>query len=264
MFKQTTNAKNKRNPLKDRPLRYPAQSLDEEIKRLQMEVLTYAVYFAVSLGLAFVEWSRWYGNLQPQPIPTTIAAAVFVSYSYFKIRQLKKRIRNTKLGRDGEREVGQSLEELRQKGYAIFHDIVGGDFNIDHVVVSRRGIFAVETKTKSKPKNGRVTFDGKSITLTGEKPDDKPIQQAIAVADWLRDSIQASTGKRFPVTPVVVFPGWYVEETSADEKIWVLNPYGLAIKIPQKSQTLTQEDVHLIAFHLSRLIKMSYPKEEVY
>jgi hypothetical protein len=44
-------------------------------------------------------------------------------------------------------------------------------------VVSPHGIFAVETKTYSKPANinATVTFDGEKVTLSGYQPDPKPI-----------------------------------------------------------------------------------------
>jgi hypothetical protein len=45
------------------------------------------------------------------------------------------------MAKDGEKAVGEFLERFREKGYRIFHDIVGGDFNIDHVLIGPSGIY---------------------------------------------------------------------------------------------------------------------------
>ena len=51
----------------------------------------------------------------------------------------------------------------------VFHDIPADNFNIDHVVIAREGVFAVETKGFTKPKQGAgradatVFFDGSSL-----------------------------------------------------------------------------------------------------
>jgi hypothetical protein len=254
------NPDKKRSPLKDKPLRMPGQSLDNEIDRIQRNIFVYIGLASILITLAFYEWWHWYRNLPPQPIAAIVVATAIVIYSYLKVRHLRKQLSNLRLGRDGERMVGQALDELRQHGYAIFHDVVGTGFNVDHVVVSPHGVFAVETKTYSKPAsvNATVVFDGEKVTLAGYQPDPKPIQQAIANADWLRrEVLLASTGKLFPVKPVVVFPGWWVAETSKNEHIWVLNPKMLSTRISQEPQSLTQADVHLVVFHLSRFVRMS-------
>jgi len=88
----------------------------------------------------------------------------------------------------------------------------GDGFNLDHVVISTHGICAVETKTRTKPSpRARVVVDGDSLTVAGYTPDRNPIAQAASAASWLERRLQESTGKRFFVRGVVVFPQWYVE-----------------------------------------------------
>jgi hypothetical protein len=250
----------KRSPLKEKPLRTPGQSLDSEIKRVKQNITIYVVLASFLGVLAFMEWWHWAWKLPPQPLVVTFIAAVVITYSYIKIRQFRKQVSSLILGRDGEKIVGQALEELRTKGYAIFHDVIGKDFNVDHVIVTPNGIFAIETKTRSKPVgiDAKVIFDGEKIAFSGEHPDDKPIKQAIANADWLRrDVLLASTGKDFPVIPVVVFPGWWVEMTNKEKRVWVLNPKALPGWISSQPRLLSQEDLNLAAFHLSRFQQVS-------
>lgn len=100
-----------------------------------------------------------------------------------------------KARRDCERAVGQFLEGLREGGARIFHDVPAEGFNLDHVVISKHGIYVVETKTISKPSaDDRVIYDGEQVTVAGFKPDRDPVMQAAAEATWLRRLPQQSTG----------------------------------------------------------------------
>ncbi len=99
-------------------------------------------------------------------------------------------------------------------------------FNLDHVVLSSHGVFALETKTHCKPARGSasVTFDGETLLVNGFKPERDPITQAQGNARWLSEMLRASTGKEFPIRPVVLFPSWFVEPFSKGSQTWVLNP----------------------------------------
>jgi hypothetical protein len=55
-----------------------------------------------------------------------------------------------------ERKVGDNLDRLMRVGAHVFHDIQTACGNIDHVIVSDRGMFAIETKYMSKPENLRL------------------------------------------------------------------------------------------------------------
>ena len=64
------------------------------------------------------------------------------------------------MARDGERDVAEYLNDLRKLDCYVLHDLPGKDFNIDHIIVSKQGVFAVETKTfsKSTEKNEIIVF----------------------------------------------------------------------------------------------------------
>lgn len=132
---------------------------------------------------------------------------------------------------------------------------MAGDFNVDHVIIAPNGIFAVETKTWRKPAKGEVVFDGEKVTLTGQQPNPEPIQQVRANSKWLHDELRAGTGRVYRVTPVVVFPGWYVTNTKETTDVWVLNPKQLPWKIAQESRVLGQKDMQSIVYFLSRYIR---------
>ncbi|HML96511.1 MAG TPA: nuclease-related domain-containing protein [Thermodesulfobacteriota bacterium] len=160
---------------------------------------------------------------------------------------------------DGEKAVGQYLESLREKGCAVFHDIDCGGFNLDHVIISERGVFVVETKTLSKPARGNPTikYDGSGITAGSVRLRPNPVEQVRAGADWLRQFLSESIGRNFKVRSAVVFPGWFVESSARHDagSTWVINPKGLPAFIRNERSSICREDKKLAAYHLSRYIR---------
>ena len=138
---------------------------------------------------------------------------------FFQIRKLLAKsteMDRLRLGLDAELAVGQELDQLMREGAVVFHDMPADRFNIDHVVIARQGVFAVETKGYSKPNraggkaDATVVFDGQSLTLP-ERSGRWAIEQAERQARWLAEWLRSSTGDVVPVTPVVALPGWFVE-----------------------------------------------------
>jgi len=249
-----------KSPLKDPPLRLAGQSLDEEISRLiDEDAMPYVYSVALVTPLALLEWARWYWTFPPAPILYTVFALIAMAACYWKFRVMRSRLHNLRTGRDGERFVGQFLETLREDGFRVFHDLQGQESNVDHVLVGPAGIFTVETKTFSKPARGnaKVTFDGEHILVNGFRPDRDPVTQARAQANWLRNLVLESTGRKVAVRSIVLFPGWWVDPTPASLKpdVWVLEPKALPAFLAHERETLKPEDVKLMSYHISRYVR---------
>jgi hypothetical protein len=179
----------------------------------------------------------------------------------YKVVKIRRRLSALRLGRDGEKAVGQYLELLREKGCCVFHDIVGDNFNLDHVLISEHGIFVVETKTLKKPIKGeaKIVYDGTKVTVNGFEPERNPTVQVHAGVSWLRDMLKESTGKDFSVRSIIVFPGWFIEArvNGNSTGTWVLNPKSLPIFIENQPISISHEDMKLASFHLSRFIRIA-------
>ena len=124
-----TNSK-KRSPLKNKPLRYAGKSIDEHIDNLFTDnFVPYLLISILCIALAGNEWMRFYINSLPSPKMMTFIALLVILFSYYKIKKMLREVKQLKLGREGERVVGEHLDILREKGYKIFHDIVGENIN---------------------------------------------------------------------------------------------------------------------------------------
>ena len=117
-----------RSPLKSKPLRYPGQSLDAEIDRvLSDEVITWVMMVILTALFTLMEWLRWAVSGQFYPFIATVATCFVLTISIWKITHARKTLRALRLGRDGERAVGQYLDILSEKGCRVFHDLTSDD-----------------------------------------------------------------------------------------------------------------------------------------
>jgi len=249
--------KTKRSPIKERPLRNPGEQLDYDIQDLWEKASYYFFIGAALVVLTVYEWMIWFHPTTPKPWVTTLVTSAVICYSVYRIYKIKGEIVRLKMARDGEKAVGQYLDTLRKDGALVYHDIPGANFNVDHVIISAHGIFVIETKTYSKPQTGqaRISVMDDTIRVNGNTPDRNPLTQARSLAQWIGNLIQDSTGKKFPIRPVVLFPGWYVDKVKTTDDVWVLNPKALPVFVKNEPIKLKDEEVHLIAYHLSRYVR---------
>jgi hypothetical protein len=247
-----------KSPLKEPLLRLPGQSIDEQMDRLFKEkVINYALFTMGFFLLAMFAWIQAFSESRINPWLMSIVAAPVIAYCALRFWQSAKEMKRLRLGRDGERAVAEQLDIVKKQGAIIFHDLLADGFNLDHVVLSTRGVFVVETKTRSKPIKGSpsVSFDGKTLLVNGFEPERNPVTQVQGNARWLAEMLRASTGKEFLVRPVVLFPGWFVERSPRGCSVWVLNPQALPSFIQHEPIQINETDLHLATFHLARYIR---------
>jgi hypothetical protein len=247
-----------RSPLRAAPLSNPGESIGKEIYRLISDDLSiHVLAFVMFICFAVMEWMRYIFNLPLVPKLMTFAAVVTCGYTSVKIVRIRRQLRMLRQGMEGEKAVGQYLERLRERGYQVLHDIPGENFNIDHVLIGQAGIYVIETKTISKPRSGKavIEYDGEQVKVNGLTPDRDPVTQARALTRWIKELIKESTGRDFPVRPVVLYPGWYITKQPRGAEVWVLNPKGLPTFLDHAEKGITLEDVHLVSYHLCRYVR---------
>lgn len=240
-----------RNPLTQQLLRSPGETLRVQIEDLSLDI----VFFLVMLiFLPTLMYSIYISqNYKGSPIFLIILGSIVFIFSLFKFwRKLKKRSA-LYLALDCELAIGQELNQLMIEGYSVYHDFPAEGFNIDHIVVGPKGVFAVETKGRSKPdknlgtEEATVVYDGESLIFPNwaEK---KPLDQAKRQAVWLNRWLSSAIGEPVSVYPVLALPGWFIERKKPAD-IFIFNG-----KIPQNllkwkndnalSETLIKRIVH--------------------
>lgn len=183
-----------------------------------------------------------------------MASATFVVSTFHLIRTLKQRD-TWRLGFRGERAVGEILNKLMLEGCHVFHDFpLSENGNLDHVVVAPSGVYAIETKTRSKPKssNGKhdykITYDGKGLQFP-KYYSTQDVIQAQNQADRLVKFLGSALKESIYVNPILTFPGWYVTSKSLGD-VAVLNPGMIHFAIIKATPTLSPDQIERITHHL--------------
>ena len=168
-----------------------------------------------------------------------------------------KEIRSNRLGLLGEQSVAEHLQTLLAQGYRVFHDIPGdGKWNIDHVAVGPAGVFAIETKSRTKrpgkagERDHEAVFDGKAIRFPSGY-DAKAPEQARRNAKWLANMLSKSTGERVIVQPIVALPGWLVT-LKANSDVKVLSGKQVPGFIATEPPKLSTKVIQQIAYQLEQ------------
>ena len=150
-----------------------------------------------------------------------------------------------RLGLAGEMAAAEELNRLMLDGYRVYHDFPADRFNIDHIIVGPAGVFAVETKARSKKGRGdrkaeaRVTSDGRRLEFpswTTTEPIDQAKRQAAWLSKWLSGAVDAPV----KVSPMVTIPGWYIERKTRDG-VPVLNPKNVKSFLDSKKESVLSE-----------------------
>ena len=127
-------------------------------------------------------------------------------------------VTNWKLGAEGERKTAAVLRGLRSDGVITEHDVQTGNRNWDHVVVSPKGVFLIETKNLSG--TAYVEGGGLRVCMNGELGDGYRIprlgKMVIRQAIDLSNECRSLTGEPQFVHPIVVLWGRFPERRVVD------------------------------------------------
>lgn len=223
----------RRSPLVSQLLRSPGESLRKDIEEINFDLAALIVYTPLIVVVVFASHiSASYLGGQHETLlryllSSALGAGVLI-YGFTKISGLVRRRANLQIGYEGELAVAQELSQLMRSGALVFHDVPGEGFNIDHVVVSPYGTYAIETKARTKPMrdmgkdDAKVVFDGKTLSFPTWQETD-PLDQASRQARWLSKWLSSAVGEQVEVRGGLALPGWFVDRTGRAE-VAVFNP----------------------------------------
>lgn len=223
----------RRSPLKGRLLHAPGQQLEMRVQTHAdgmmegwMLIVLSGPISLLAWALLFVPWTQV--TFGPPEWVITVCFIVLVAFGLSRFFHHAKLRRRAREGLAAERATAQELNRLMAEGCQVFHDLPGEPFNIDHVVVSPRGVFVVETKSRKKPPVGyKVRYDGKQLHFPGPGGStSEPLEQAKSYARWLERYLRDATKRDVSVVPAVALPGWFVDRTVAHPGVEVFSPKG--------------------------------------
>lgn len=261
---------NRRSPLHGKKLAHlPGQQLMARIDSHGEEMLLAAMimYFAAPLMLCgwALSWVRWDATTFGinEALFVVMAAFLFAAalWSFVKHWDARNKARD---GLVAEQMTGQLLNRLIGPNCIVAHDLPCGGFNIDHIVIAPRAVYAVETKSFRKPRGStndshyKVTFDGEALRFP-DWVDRAPIKQARGQAQWLARYLRESLGRDIPVIPAVALPGWWVERTDGGKQsdVRVFTPMGKGAEYLLLGQELIDAPSRAL---VAQAIALRYPE----
>lgn len=251
-------------PFSDNVLRLPGESLSQKAEELSFD---FSLYFGLIPLAPLMVYAIYLQEIAIDgEVPPAVAlmllliAAAAVSYLSIRLFRILSERHNYQLGYAGEVAVGSALNELMRQGYYVFHDVKGdGEYNIDHIVVGPNGVFAVETKAKTKSKKVpserayKVGYDGKYLYYP-DCPSAKQkdfIGQAERGAKWVGKWLSEAAGATVDAIPVLVMPGWFIDRTGPGG-ILVLSHNQLDELTKRKGVHFDQELIARIAYQVKQ------------
>lgn len=243
-----------RPPIEDKMLRTPGYTLSRRIEDLNDSIMTFLIASLTS-GLCFA-------FILTRPDPNVFAdilvltfLAVTAAVCTMMIVRKNGELRILRLGLRGEQFMAEQLQTLA--GYRIFHDIPGdGKWNVDHVAVGAGGVFAIETKCRTKkPSRNELreqdaVFDENVLRFPWCE-DRKVAHQARANARWIGGMLTKATGERVTAQPIIALPGWLVT-VKTNSNLKVLSGKQVSGYIASLPAVLSPKAIQQISYQLEQ------------
>ena len=263
VYRQYNLRKKSKTPFTENALlRLPGHSLNQQIRDLDEKLASYIfMLFVISIMLTNSIISIFLVQKQLMTFSIFLLCVIGMLASLVFIFKIVKRLsqrQKLRLGYFGELVTAEALTKLMPEGNYVFHDFPTDNFNIDHIVVGPAGVFAIETKARSKAVSGdnkqaaRAIYNGREIEFSNFK-DTKYIEQAKRQAKWLSDWLNSAIGDPVKVFPVISLPGFFVENKRSPDGMFVINPKQLKRVIQSKNvKNLDDKKIQQIVHQLDQ------------
>lgn len=230
----------------DRPGR---RQLPTPRKSHLLEYFAAAAVFALLAGL---EWTAYLNGWPRRPVVYSIAALISLSIAVWRLRNFQQQLRRFHRTPDPRQGVAQFLEPLRKHGAHLFHGVASGGMNLDHIVVSRHGIYVIDVQDGAKPwPKSTLRLDHSHVLVADRLPDRNLAKTVQDQARWLSGMLEQATGKRFTVRGLVVMPQWWIKQQGTSG-VGVFDAKSLCQSIERAADCITPSDLWLVCDQLSQ------------
>ncbi|HWL10410.1 MAG TPA: nuclease-related domain-containing protein [Planctomicrobium sp.] len=206
-----------------------------------------------------INLSQMMGGIGLAEIWVYVLITAFVEiYLYRKIWKVLLELRPKSLGLEGEMFVGEELNQLMLKGCRVYHDVPIEYGNVDHVVVSPSGVFAVNTKMLGKPRDRgqdeKVTVNyTENLMHFPDRIISIPQQKLLTEAKALSTFLSKSVGEPVTVEAMLALPGWFIKsDRNGGAPVRVFNPKNSAPLFVKNQSKLSEQMVQRIAYQIDQ------------
>ncbi|MFC5456765.1 nuclease-related domain-containing protein [Prosthecobacter fluviatilis] len=249
-----------RAPISEKLLRPAGESLRLRIDDLAEqfgERLSFAMILPGAMLAAVLLMSPDSSISRSRAVAAFVICTILLLILLRRAFQNHEELSNCRLGFHGERAVAEELNQLMAEGCRVFHDLPMEPYgNIDHVIVSTAGVFAVETKMRRKrpPPQGKrdcdAVFDGEAVHFP-TWTETRMVDQARMQAERLSTFLTSAVGAAVAVQAVLTLPGWFLTSRVPPGKVRVLNPKGIrSIAVDARALKLSAEMIQRICHQL--------------
>ncbi len=259
----------RKSPLTRELLRSPGHSLRQKIDEVEEDLYSsLAILLIAPFALISMHVCDSYYRGTPESIfRYAIGVGALIVAGVVFGRRITKNLnqrRNLVLGMEGELATGQELDQLMLDGCRVFHDIKARHGNIDHVVVSRSGVFCVETKMISKYTAGNdkaevVVDHDQNVLRFANFEREIPSGQIERQTAWLSEYLSSATGDSVRAEGILALPGYFITKRIGRGSVYVINPVKPTRFFVNSRKVFSDQVIKRISHQLDQLCRDVQP-----
>ena len=204
-----------------------------------------ALYVLIIMFVGIYYYNKSVKTIATLGLPVTLIVAggffYWVKAMSDKADAYSKRAVDARRGAVAEEAVGNLLGEL-PAGYFVVHDVVSKRGNIDHIVISRKGILTVETKSHG----GVVSCEGEMLKRDGHPFEKDFIKQAWAQAFSIRDHLTGQGISAPKPQPVLLFANADVQVRNQVRGVDIISRRYLPVYLKRLQTSMTAKEAEKI------------------
>jgi hypothetical protein len=158
-----------------------------------------------------------------------------------------------------------ALEKAVKGAGAVYHGVHGIGFEVDHVLLTPAGIFAISVEVIHQPDGHEASalFDGEFLHIEGAYALREPVARSKVVARCLADVIKEWAGFSYRVRPVLIVPGWTIHRPRPPgSDAWVCEPSEFLSYVVRQHAVLDPSELASIRNAMGELVRNATRREE--
>lgn len=209
----------------DRIMHEAAQRFRDELDRLSCSQSTYlsgALVFVTLFVAAYVlQAKHLFAGYPSWQLYLQMGFLLLVSgYAAFSLGKIVVSRHQLKFLRDANIAIGHQLQQMTVQGTRVFHDVGTSAGIVDHVIIGRKGLYAINVLARRPGKRAHVKLRDNFVEYSDSKIEHS-IVDITAKTSRLQKEFRQLLGHKVRVRSVLAIPGWDIGEQSSDDHLLV-------------------------------------------